>query len=199
MRVVHRFQGLTSWELLCFLAIVRILCAVTLLSFLNTAEKDGPTLASGRRMGQMTHVQVKYFLEYGKFSRTTSMDEESHLKSVNYHYKFRLDSDLVFHYAQAKSLKAKVAKSLGPFHWEQESNTLLISHVSAIAVKYDWTQPLSSTSRVLEVIYCDASHPSPIPITDPIYKNGSLICGEGTRKIYWNIYSHKNPEGTEPK
>ena len=159
MRVVHRFQGLTSWELLCFLAIVGILCAVTLPSFLNTAEKDGPTWASGRRMGQMTHVQVKYFLEYGKFSRTTSMDEESHLKSVNF----------------------------------------LISHVSAIAVKYDWTQPLSSTSRFLEVIYCDASHPGPKPITDPIYKNGSLICGEGTRKIYWNIYSHKNSEGTEPK
>jgi type IV pilus assembly protein PilA len=186
-----RSPGFALWELFVVLAIIGILCAIALPSFLNTSDKDSPSWESGRQISRLTHQQVKHFLEQGDFSQSASIDDQSRLESINYHYESRITPDLAFHYAKAKSLKAKVARNLGPFHWEQESKISLVNHVSAIAVKRD----RNTIPKALTVIYCDAKVPGPQPIRDPSYQDGTLTCGAETKEVYRTIYDYKQPPG----
>lgn len=161
---------------------VGVLTAIARPSYLNSVNKAKQS--QGRQyVSSLNKAQQAKFAENGAFSDyipDLGLDMETGKK--RYKYSIMPTKTAVFHYALAKEgmLKSYVG---GVF-------VVPAKEVDVNAAKDEMT-----TTSIL----CEADNPGTIEPAKPIYQNGKVICGKGTKELYSESKSIKQVKQTEAK
>ncbi|MFB2978556.1 type IV pilin-like G/H family protein [Microseira sp. BLCC-F43] len=144
--------------------LVVILPLITLPGLFNSSNKARQTEAKQYVSG-MNKAQQAHYVEYEKFVTLDNQKGWDKLgigiknETTNYKYSFRGNKKAVFNYGIAKRGDIK-------------------SYVGGVfLVAYDRDQMITQT------IICETNFSSTIPPAAPIYQNGELKCGNGTKEI----------------